>query len=74
MADDPRDKWTTFHFSQSNPTGVGEGDVAALLRRVADSIDELGDVMVEDITFSTQPTGDERDLRVTVYYHRPNDT
>jgi hypothetical protein len=44
MADDARDKWTTFHFSQSNPNGVGEGDVAALLRRVADSIDDLGDV------------------------------
>lgn len=74
VANDPRDKWTTFHFSQSNPNGAGEGDVAALLRRVADSIDALGDVMVEDITFSTEPTAEERNLRVTVYYHRDNGT
>jgi hypothetical protein len=47
--------------------------VAALLRRVADSVDALGDVIVEDITFSSEPTGDERDLTVTVYYHRDRD-
>jgi hypothetical protein len=70
VSSDPRDQWTTFHFSQSNPGGQGQGDVAALLRRVADSIDELGERMVEDITFSTEPTADERDLTMTVYYHR----
>ena len=26
---DPRDKWTAFHFSLSNPTGVDQGDVAS---------------------------------------------
>ena len=70
MLGDPRDKWTMFVFSQSNPDGEGQGDVAALLRRVADSIDALGDVMVEDMTFSSEVTADERDLNVTVYYHR----
>jgi hypothetical protein len=55
-----------FHFSQSDP----DGDVAALLRRVADSIEALGDVMVEDMTFASEPRADERDLNVTVYYHR----
>jgi hypothetical protein len=73
VANDPRDKWTMFHFSQSNPDGEGQGDVAALLRRVADSLDALGDVIVEDVTFSAEPTGDERDLTVTVYYHRDRD-
>jgi hypothetical protein len=73
VSNDPRDKWTIFHFSQSNPDGEGQGDVAALLRRVADSLDALGDVIVEDITFSSEPTGDERDLTVTVYYHRDHD-
>jgi hypothetical protein len=67
---DPRDKWTTFHFAQSNPHGKGQGDVPSLLRRVADSIEALGDVMVEDITFSSEPTGDERDVSMTVYYNR----
>jgi hypothetical protein len=53
-----------------NPDGKGQGDVPALLRRVADSIEALGDVMVEDITFLTETTADERALSMTVYYHR----
>jgi len=64
------DEWSVFHFSQSNPPGEGQGDVAALLRRVADEIDSLGDVQVQDITFSSEPTDCEDDLTVTVYYHR----
>jgi hypothetical protein len=63
------EKWTISHFSQSNPSGEGQGDVGALLRRVADSLDELGDVTVQDITFHAEPTGDEDDLTMTVYYH-----
>jgi hypothetical protein len=51
-----------------------QGDVAALLRRVADSIEALGDVTVEDITFSSEPTADERDVSMTVYYHRDEPT
>jgi hypothetical protein len=61
--------WTISHFSQSNPAGEGQGDVAALLRRVADSIDSLGDVQIQDITFTSEPTGGEDDLTVTVYFH-----
>ena len=59
-----------FHFSQSNSDGPGQGDVAALLRRVADSVEALGDVRVEDITFASEVTADERDISMTVYYHR----
>jgi hypothetical protein len=70
MSSDARDKWTINHFAQANPEGPGQGDVPALLRRVADSIEALGDVMVEDITFSSEPTADERDVSMTVYYHR----
>jgi hypothetical protein len=58
------------HFAQSNPSGAGQGFVPALLRRVADSIEALGDVDVQDITFSSVPTGEEDDLTMTVYYHR----
>jgi hypothetical protein len=63
------DKWTVLHFAQSNPDGPGQGDVAALLRRVADSLDKLGDVTVQDITFHSEPTAEEADLTMTVYYH-----
>jgi len=63
------DDWSISHFSQSNPPGAGQGDVAALLRRVAESLETLGDVQVQDITFASEPTGGEDDLTVTVYYH-----
>lgn len=59
-----------LHFSQSNPEGPGQGDVAALLRRVADSLDDLGDVDVQDIAFHTAVTAGEDDLTMTVYYNR----
>jgi hypothetical protein len=67
---DPRDKWTVFHFSLSNPSGPDQGDVSRLLRRVADHLDALGDVQVSDITFSSEPTDTEDDLTVTIYYER----
>lgn len=60
--------WTINHFSQSNPAGAGQGDVPALLRRLADRA-ALGDVRVEDITFSTSVTDGEGDLTMTVYHH-----
>jgi hypothetical protein len=58
------------HFSQNNSTGEGQGYVPALLRRIADSIEALGDVDVQDITFSRSATGGEDDLTMTVYYYR----
>ena len=58
------------HFSQSNPTGDGQGDVARLLRRVADTLDELGDVDVQDVAFHTEVTESEDDLTMTVYYNQ----
>lgn len=67
---DPRDQWSVFHFSRSNPEGPGQGDVAALLRRVADAVDDLGDVQIHDITFTSAVTGGEDDLSLTVYYDR----
>jgi hypothetical protein len=62
------DDWTARHFSQSNPKGSGQGDVASLLRRVAATLDDLGDVQVQDIVFHCEVTDGEDDLRVTVYY------
>jgi hypothetical protein len=70
MERDPNDPstWTILHFSQSNPTGDGQGNVAALLRRIADTIDEYGDIQVEDVVFHNAVTGGEDDLTMTVYY------
>jgi hypothetical protein len=48
-----RTSWTVEHFSQANPAGEGQGDVPALLRRVADSIDALGEIEVQDLVLHT---------------------
>ncbi len=50
------DEWTVLHFSQSNPAGEGKGDVVALLHRVANSLNELGDVAVRDVAFRSAVT------------------
>jgi hypothetical protein len=65
-----REEWTIRHFSQSNPTGEGQGDVARLLRRVADTLDELGDVDVQDVVFHSGVTDSEDDLTMTVYFNQ----
>lgn len=57
-----------FAFSQSNPDGEGKGDVPALLRRVADTIEER-DVEVSGIGFESIPTADEDVVTLTVYYY-----
>jgi hypothetical protein len=55
-------------LAEQRPKGAGQGDVAALLRRVAESIDKLGDIQVADITFHSEVTGGEDDRTMTVYY------
>jgi hypothetical protein len=66
--------WDIRHFSQSNPRGNGQGDVPGLLRRVAESIEGLGDVEVQDITFATEATEDGPWHSMTVYFHRRDNT
>jgi hypothetical protein len=72
MASDERDPYSIFHFAQGNPQGSHQGDVPALLRRVADSIEALGAVKVQDITFHTELDRDaaEWSPSLIVYYHR----
>lgn len=55
-------------FSQSNPDGPGLRDVPALLRRVADTIEEYGDIEVEDLVFHSPFTPGEDDMAITVYF------
>jgi hypothetical protein len=61
--------WPVRHFSQANPKGEGQGDVPALLRRVADSIEELGPVEVQDIILHEEITADGPWVSLTVYFH-----
>jgi hypothetical protein len=67
------DSWTIAQFAQSNPVGPGQGDVAALLRRVAETLDRLGEISVLDITFHRELMPGEDRLLMTVYYDRPDD-
>lgn len=62
--------WEVTHFSQCNPVGEGQADVPSLLRRVAASIERLGDAEVHDIVFHAD-TDDDGDgyPSVTVYFH-----
>jgi hypothetical protein len=66
-----RTAWTVEHFSQANPAGAGQGDVPALLRRVADSIEALGEIEVQDLVLHTEVTADGGWHSLTVYFHRP---
>ncbi|MFF4957315.1 hypothetical protein [Streptomyces sp. NPDC001222] len=63
------ESWTIKHFSQANPAGAGQNDVPALLRRVADSVESLGPVEVQDLVLHTEFTGDGPWPSLTVYYH-----
>jgi hypothetical protein len=59
---------TTFTFSQGNPVGkAGYWDAAKLLRRVADTLDDIPHVRVDDITFHADVASE--DMHLTVYYH-----
>jgi len=69
MTDGPW-SWTINHFTQSNPGGPEQvRHVPALLRRVATSIEELGPVEIQDITFGTTITAEGPEHSLTVYFH-----
>lgn len=53
---------------QANPKGPGQGDVPALLRRVADTLAGLGAVEVTGLSLENQPTEDGPWSTVTVYF------
>lgn len=68
------DHWTCHHFSQANPKGPGQSDVPALLRRVADSIEELGAIEVQDLTLSSDATEHGNWWSATVYFDFAEDS
>ncbi|MER7836647.1 hypothetical protein ABTY98_12200 [Streptomyces sp. NPDC096040] len=67
------ESWTIKHFCQANPEGTGQADVPALLRRVADTIENLGPVKVQDLVMHTEITADEDRPSLTVYYYDAED-
>ncbi len=57
-----------YHFSQAHP------NIAALLKRVANTIASLGAIEVHDITFDPGDTLDVgNEPSMTVYYELPDD-
>ncbi|MFJ6698229.1 hypothetical protein ACIQM4_19455 [Streptomyces sp. NPDC091272] len=69
-----KEHFSVYHFSQSNPEGPDSDNVPALLRRVADSIDDLGAVEVQDVVvFSDFADDGEIQFSATVYYHLAED-
>ena len=63
------ESWTIHHFSLSNPAGAGGADVPALLRRVADALEEYGPMEVHDLTLGTEVTAEGVVHGITVYFH-----
>lgn len=59
---------TTNCLLQTNPSGPGQGDVPALLRRVADTLDELGEIDVTDMVLDTSTHRDRSRPQLTVYF------
>ncbi|MFR9750980.1 hypothetical protein ACL02S_08080 [Nocardia sp. 004] len=69
-----RQEYTTLHFSQSNPLGEGQADVPKLLKTVAATLQDLGDITVTDLILHNEITADGDWPSITVYYDRENGT
>lgn len=70
------ERYTMFRFELSNPLGPGQGNVPALLRRVADTIEQLGDIEVYDLILHpriTRPDGEDWPSIVVYYDHKTTD-
>ena len=68
--DPTMERWTVNCFAQSNPKGPRQGDVPALLRRVAVTVEELGAIEVQGMTMDTEITEDGPWPSLNVYYQR----
>jgi hypothetical protein len=62
--------WTVRHFALANPRGPNQGDVPALLRRLAETLTSYGAVHVQDIVFHLEMDEDGNDWpSAIVYFH-----
>lgn len=69
-----RPGWPILQFTQGLGDGTGRDDIAALLRHVADTIEGLGDVVIQDIVFHQELFHEDADWpHLTVYYHEKDD-
>ena len=66
------ESWTIRHFSQANPVGPGQDSVPALLRRIADSIEQRSGIEVQDVVVQNEITADGDWRSATVYFHEPS--
>jgi len=57
----------------ANPAGPGQDNVAALLRRVAETIDKFDLIEVRDVVFGTEITADGPWHSITVYFDREDE-
>ena len=74
VEDSVHETWQVEHFAQSNPRGPGAGDVPALMRRVADSIEQLGAVIVHDVVLHNEVTAEGSWYSFSVYFSRELDS
>ncbi|HEX5594666.1 MAG TPA: hypothetical protein VFX61_01390 [Micromonosporaceae bacterium] len=63
------ESWTVRHFSQANPAGPGQDSVPALLRRIADTIEQFGKIEVQDLVLRSEVTAEGDWWSATVYFH-----
>ncbi len=63
--------WTCCHFTICD----SEADVPRLMRKVADELDELGDIRILDVTFclQTEGPGPTFEAEMSVYLAFPED-
>ena len=57
------------HLSVVSTQVTDESDAPGLLRLLADQLEEIGPIKVQDITIGTQVTDDGFVYRLTVYFH-----
>ena len=62
-------KWTCNHFSITDH----RGDAVKLLRKVADSIKELGEIEVLDIVLQSPGEPSFKEITMTVYFSFPSE-
>ena len=72
IVEDPR-AFSCYTFSLGNSDGPDDQSVPALLRRVADAIEELGEIDIIDIAFVKWPIeGEGWYPFLTLYYNLPS--
>jgi len=65
--------WTVRNFSQANPMGPDCASVPALLRLLADTIEAMGPLEIQDLTLQSEVTEYGPWWSGTVYFHLPED-